>query len=534
MRKFYILFLVFTFAKSIKSAAQVIPDSLRVNWSQAGYAGVIPNPSTIINVKDFGAYGNGINDDYDAILKAINSSKLPRVIYFPTGNYLIKSAIVPPDNVIFRGDGTSTNLSFDLSASSKKDAFTISGKHTAAFTGIKSGYTKNSTSLMLDSTTGFTAGSYAEIKETNGSWNKVPADWATDCVGQIVKVVAVNGNQVTIDPALRITYQSNLSPQIRPVTLKSNVGFECLKITRIDNIIDSKYGNNISFTYAANCWVIGVESNKSQGAHILLTSSKNILVSGCYFHEAFTYDGTGTSGYGILMIQHNSDSKVENCIFKHLRHAMILKQGANGNIFAYNYSFDPYRSEIPHDAGGDMVLHGHYAFANLFEGNLGLSIVIDNTYGPSGPYNTFFRNRTDLYGISIQSQSVQSNYQNIVGNEVTNKDAFKGNYTLSGKQFAYGNNIKGKIQPTNTSALNDVSYHLIFKPYFWGTTKWPSVGTPNTISSGTIPAKDRYSTGNYIYCQKPPAQQTVIIAANEKDNNDNYENAKNKVIISSK
>jgi hypothetical protein len=92
--------------------------------------------------------------------------------------------------------------------------------------------------------------------------------------------------------------------------------------------------------------VKGVESSKSQASHIMLKSSKNISISGCYFHDAFTYDGTSTAGYGVNMIQHNSDCIVENCVFKHLRHSMVAKQGANGNVFAYNYSFDPFRSEF--------------------------------------------------------------------------------------------------------------------------------------------------------------------------------------------
>src|ERR1043165_1076313 len=84
--------------------AQVIPDSLRVDWSQAGYQGIIPDPAVIINVKNFGAYGDGAHDDYSAIINAINSSPSLRVIYFPAGNYLIKSSIAVPDSVVFRGE----------------------------------------------------------------------------------------------------------------------------------------------------------------------------------------------------------------------------------------------------------------------------------------------------------------------------------------------------------------------------------------------------------------------------------------------
>jgi hypothetical protein len=187
---------------------------------------------------------------------------------------------------------------------------------------------------------------------------------------QIVKVKAVNCNSIIIEPALRIDYTTTLLPEIRPVTLRTNVGIECLRIVRADTIINNKYGSNINFSYAADCWVTGVESSKSQASHIMLKSSKNISISGCYFHDAFTYDGTSTAGYGVTMIQHNSDCKVENCIFQHLRHSMVPSKVPTEMYSLITIHLIRIRSEYPHDAGGDMLLHGHYAFANLFEGNI--------------------------------------------------------------------------------------------------------------------------------------------------------------------
>lgn len=482
--------------------AQVIPDSLRVDWSQAGYNGIIPNPNLIINVKTFGAFGDSVHDDYTAIMKAINSSKLFRVIYFPAGNYLIKSSIQLPSNVVLRGDGISSNLIFDLSNSTQKDAIRIISKQTNSFILIDSGYSRKSTTLKISNTLAFAANSYAEIQEANGSWDTKPASWAKYCVGQMVAVTAVNKNLLTINPALRIDYTASLSPEIRIITTKRNVGIECLKITRIDTIIGGKYGSDVHFAYAVNCWVTGVEFNKSQAAHIMMKSSKNITVSGCYIHDAFTYDGTETAGYGILMVQHNSDCKVENSIFKHLRHAMIVKQGANGNIFDYNYSLDEYRSEFPHNGGADILAHGHFAFANLFEGNICQTIMIDNTWGPTGPYNIFLRNRAELYGIAISSNSYPSNNQSIVGNEVTSTS--NGHYSIYGNQFTYDNNILGKIQPSGTNNLNDSSYYFKSKPYFWNiNSSWPSIGGSNVLNSGSIPAKDRYYSANTITtCEK--------------------------------
>jgi hypothetical protein len=125
------------------------------------------------------------------------------------------------------------------------------------------------------------------------------------------------------------------------------------------------------------------------GAHVMIEYSKNIEVSGCYIHHSFGYDGSGTRGYGVCLRQHASDCLVENNFFRFLRHAMMVKEGANGNVFGYNYSIEPNRSEPIADFSGDISLHGHYAFANLFEGNIVQNIIIDQFWGQSGPHNTF-------------------------------------------------------------------------------------------------------------------------------------------------
>lgn len=512
MKKSVIIF-VFLFCIN-KNQAQIIPDSLRVDWSQAGYQGTIPEPSLIINVKDFGAYGDSLHDDYNAIMNAVNFSSSLRVIYFPAGKYLIKSPIAIPQNVVFRGDGISSNLLFDLSQYQKStDCITINKTQKSSYTSINSGYTKNSTILTVANSTGFTVNGYAEIKENNGDWDP---DKSQTYLGQIVKVTAINGNTITITPALRIDYIDSLLPKIRPVTLIENAGLECFKITRLDSPTVNYSGKNISLQYANNCWITGVESEYCQTAHMELASCTHITVSGCYVHDAFTYNGGGQA-YGIFMHAHTSDSKVENSVFERLRHAMILAAGANGNVYAYNYSTDPRSTtEIPPDNIGDLSLHGHYAYANLFEGNIVQNLIVDDYWGASGPYNTFFRNREELYGIEILDQygyAVKSQRQNIVGNEVTNVDSLKGNYVIqTANNFTYNNNIKNTFQPAGTDTLNDVSYYLTSKPYFWNVNSaWPSIGGNNILASGTIPAKERYASGNNVtICSKPPSSKLQI------------------------
>src|SRR5438270_8709727 len=100
------LSILYTLLVLLNASAQILPDSLKVDWSTAGYTGIIPKPARIINVKNFGAYGDNVHDDYTAITNAIKSATGPRVIYFPTGNYLIKTPLSLSDNVVLRGEGT--------------------------------------------------------------------------------------------------------------------------------------------------------------------------------------------------------------------------------------------------------------------------------------------------------------------------------------------------------------------------------------------------------------------------------------------
>jgi hypothetical protein len=493
------------------SSAQVIPSSQRADWSNAGISGNIAEPSDIVDVKSFGAKGDGMTNDYNSIQGAINSlNGASGVVFFSAGVYLVKSPLNLPSNIILRGESSEVSkLKFNLS-SSGYDCIKIGNAQSSTFTPVNSGYTKESTSLTLTSTTEFQVGDYAEIRQKNGSWDIDPKSYATYCVGQIVKISGITGNSLTIENPLRIDYSSSLNPEIRKITPVKNTGIEFLTIERENDATPSSGGGyNISFLYAANCWVKAVESNKSVGAHILADGSTNLEVTGCYFHDAFTYDGTSTRGYGVTLIQHTGQCLIENNIFRHLRHAMMVKQGANGNVFGYNYSIEPNRSETFSDYGGDISLHGHYAFGNLFEGNIVQNIHIDQTGGPAGPYNTFFRNRASLYGIWMTAGAVQSDRQNFVGNEVMLLKScafnynglcyiYKGNYETAGSgHFEYANTLRdnsnlGVIYPSGASDLNDKSYYKVNGIELSVDQSNSAIGAPSPLGTATNDAEERY------------------------------------------
>ncbi|NUM33631.1 MAG: dockerin [Candidatus Brocadiae bacterium] len=478
-------------------SAQIIPSGQLVDWSNAGYPGDVPVPSQTVNVMDFMASGTGVVNDQPAIVKAIASlGGKPGIVYFPSGTYRLDAGVSIPSHVVLRGEGITSRLHL---AHSSIGLYAV-GKAANSFVPAISGYSKGSKSIAISDASFFSAGNYIEIRQANGSWDTKPASWATYSVGQIVKVESVEQNTLNLEDALRIDYSASLSPEVRKIIPVENIGIEMLYLERTDASTTGT-GYNIAFQFAVKCWAKAIESNKSQGSHCMIGQSSQIEVTGCYFHHANKYDGGGTRGYGVTINNHAGQCLIENNIFRYLRHAMMTKHGANGNVFAYNYSLEPYRNgewEFPQDFAGDISLHGHYSYANLFEGNIVQNIYIDQTWGPSGPYNTMFRNRAELYGLIMTSD--QTTNQNFVGNEITKKGILYGKYILTGiDHFAYGNNVYGTIQPNPANELGDSSYYLENRPVFWNLAQWPCLGIPYTINTGTIPAKERYLSGkNFI------------------------------------
>lgn len=506
MKRQGLLFLFLTFQLSLFS--QIIPEERLVDWSVAGLIETIPEPTTIIDVTDYGLVGDSLTDNSAAFQTAIAAlGGSAGVLYFPEGKYSFLSQMQIPTGVIIRGEGSDkTKLFFNLDGNSIH-CMLVSAGQSESFTRVYSGFAKGSDTLVLRSQLDFTADEFAEMRQENGSWDTDPAAWAEKVVGQILKIDHQNGDTLFLINPLRLDYDTALKLEVRKMVPITNVAIECLYIKRIDEPVSA--GSNIYFEYAANCRISGVESNVSSGTHIYINSSINILIEGSYIHHAVNYDGVGTNGYGVMLDNHSGECLIRNTVFWFLRHSMMVKAGANGNVFAYNYSIEPNRTEAFSTLSADISLHGHYAFANLFEGNVVQNIFIDHYWGPSGPHNTFFRNRVELYGIIFTNdETLETDRQNIVGNEIT--DLVYGQYSLSGTDhFEYGNNHNGTCIPSSTDDVNIDSYYLTNIPDFWDAgLNWPSIGYPNSLDEYKIPAQLRFEKGTDItICPEP---QTFI------------------------
>ncbi len=483
----------FAFSQPIISAPN------RVDWSRTGFEGTIPSPSNSIWVMDapYNAQGDGITDDGPAIQAALDAAIAGDVVFLPAGTYLTRNQLTIKDKVILRGDCSGgTILKFDLAGVAETCISVITFQYGTPVA-INDGIHKGDAVLTVTDASGFSVGSFAEIRQDNDpavmytseDWN---VSWAVQAVGQISKVTAINGNQISIDPPLTINYNPAMSPEVRPTGLKQGVGIENLAIERLDEGDDF----TIEFKNTANCWVRNIESYNTVRSHIWVSQSLHLEIRDSYFHHSFDYGGGG-HGYGVTLGNHATFCLVENNIFRSLRHSMMLKQGATGNVFGYNYSIEPFWSDFE-GIPTDISLHGHYPNMNLLEGNIVQEATSADYWGPSGPGNTFFRNRIETSNLKVADAS---HYQNLIGNELSAGDNVVEIDETVNNTLKHGNNENGRIDWENGITQDlPASYYLSDTPDFWDTAPFPNIGPEFLFDSGMIPAQKRYTNGRPNAC----------------------------------
>lgn len=488
-------------------------DARLVDWTRAGVEGGIPDYTTTIDFLAQGGDNTGLTDNSDRLQEIIDGLSTDTVINFPAGTYRFDDRIDFITNssrelpgVILRGAGTHlTKFLFMDPAAEDRGLFDVLGVDSGSAKNITGGLTKGSTSITLDSVSGLAVGDWLWIRQDNdpvamATTRDIPDyestidnnnGWAARVVGQMVKVASVTANGVTLEQPLHLDFTWP-NPTAQKILEVSGVGFEDFTL---DNGLGSAGRFNFDFTRAVNCWIKNVHSLMAMRSHVAVSGSAHIEIRDSYFNDAYRHDGGG-HGYGAQLLDTSTYCLVENNVFRNLRHAMIWKEGANGNAYTYNYSTDGKQDGSP--VAKDISGHGHYAFANLIEGNIAQFIHASDYWGPIGPNNTFIRNRTTEERILIEDGTKD---QNILGNElVSSTSPFVVVDGTSTGAYVHGNNEGGTLQwrsgETQTIAN---SYIYSATPSFWNITDpWPSIGPERTPGSFTIPAKQRWDSNQML------------------------------------
>ncbi len=523
-----------------------IPD-----YSYAGVEGGIPDTSSwnIINVSTYGAVPNDNNDDTAAIQNAINAAEasgVNTVVKLAAGTYIHTQPTIInlKSNIVIKGAGqnsttirstrgTNTSTVFRAYASSY-------GKDTRP---IISGTTRGSNFLTLGPSrdANFTKslsalpGKFVIVaqKATNSDDdlnNNDPRIMTNDPfnrrIGQIVKVIEVNGDTIKIEPAIRENLLTIADPRVEIINdFYTNIGIEDLTIYITSISSPPGYRGSIKLERVVNSWIKNVKFENSYTHSISLNQSARISIKNNHFKTIQKSSYTNT--YSITFGRLTTDCRAENNIQEDVWVTAMFVESANRNVYAYNYHKD-----IRQDHG--IIHHGGYPFENLVEGNEAYRITNDCWWGKQGPRLTFFRNRaseirTSKNGSCENDGALVADQANFIANSAnyflsfpwctypdgcgdfddfnTNmwseynftRVAFKGiNTPLASNTFI--NNETGTNSISNHNIDLPDSLYLITKPDFWcDELPWPAIGADIDNYGGVLnklPAQIRYEGGS--------------------------------------
>lgn len=513
MKTLFTLFTILSY--SVILHAQSLPPNRAVDWSLAGIQSANKVQSTRVDFAAFREEHQLDNDDL-ALQKILDTHQEESlVIYFPAGTYHFSQSIHLGNQVVLQGASPEeTTLTFDLGGAGH--AIEIKGQRQSTEMDVIHGIHKEDRYIDLNTIKDLSVGDLIYLFEEDEEL--ITSSWAKNTTGQLLLIESVlDEKKIQVKSPVRRNYTLDKNPRITIISPAHFSGVENLAIERLDQTVSQT--SNIYFEYATNCYVRCVKSIRTNFAHVDVRYSTNLEISGGHFFDGFDHGGGGKA-YGVMLQFGTGECLVTNNSFAHLRHSLILQAGANGNVLSYNHSVDPFWTGVllPADSAGDLVLHGNYPYANLFEGNSVQQIVIDQSHGINGPENTFFRNRAANYGIFMNNNPA-SDGQNFIGNEITSQRALTGLYLLAGDgHYEYGNNHQGRVTPANTGTQLEASLYLESTPSFYQEhSSWPPIGLPNIIDEYLTEQELRHAKGLYTACtvaevvtavDKTPAEQT--------------------------
>jgi len=553
---------------------------------------------TVTNVNAADCADNATNDK-TAIQNAINAAGASTVLQLQSScTYNINGGgdiLIEKDNIVLRGGGIGSTLLRLHVPEQQILARTSAAPGTA--TNWTAGFARGTTTVTVASASGITAGDWIRLKsafpaelnvdshacDPSGSWNNARNIY-------VAKVVSVDGNDIVIDRPLRNDHSNGPTPcqqTVREITPRRGVGIEALSIEFVDPAAqapDWMFEPAIAFDAVVESWVqdvkiisqacagtgapVDCDTLQTQNVAINVTSSLSgdsrsarvlldrVWILNTYFWP-FNEQGIAMTGV---------ESAVINSIFEGAHVDIKFEAGAQGNIYAYNFSrCSPAVAEScgaqAYGVQNSVFMHG-LANESLVEGSdVELRTMPDTFWGSQQYRNTQYRNRISANpthrhashsktanesGISVQcdvNNKTLSPYANWMLNVATiahNGDTGDLDAATACTQFTPYNNywlernlIEGllKLVPqTDTSSVNNVAssngptnWGLSFpaslvytsKPSWWTiSSPWPAIGGDVDVIGGAmrkLPAQCRYEGSTTGDCAPYTAPSTFLL-----------------------
>lgn len=525
----------------------VIPPDRRIPWDP-GIPGGIPERTEVCGSADaFGIVGDGVTDDAPAIQAMLDACGADMVAVLPAGRFRLGSGLRMRPHVSLRGAGIGATVlvydgSDDAAIEFREGSYDYDFAN-SAIVDVTGGNTKGSDVLELANAVDWQSGDYVVVDDVADGDTVFAGGQSGDCtwcgreggtrpMGQLTRVIAVDGTTLTIEPALYADFPR--APQVARLT--GAIEWAGLESLSVDNS-SSAARDTVVMEASMFSWLSEVELVGSRRRHIWAYGGFRNEIRRSVLH-------TGSAGYesdhayGIFLGSYATAWLIEDNIFHTLLLGIAMEGAVSGNVIAYNYATNAQHYD-PEWPGPALAEHGPHSMMNLVEGNWFESKVMADNYWGSASHNTYWRNRVLhqpdrgwVYGTWAFDVMATHYHENLVGNVVGTpgyetirlaqgtdgiidaRVAFKFGYqAISGGGSAEDHDARSldtAILHGNWDSVDeqiawddDIAEHSLppslFRaaaPTWFGDVPWPPLGPdvddPTTLREHELPAMARY------------------------------------------
>jgi hypothetical protein len=427
----------------------------------------------VINVKDFGAVGDGITDDHffiDSCIKYAISLNKPVKITFPTANYLVNNKLGPYFANDLQIDFCGSKIDFrNVPIGTFTVLISFEGSYTSTSSALSSGLGVNNQTVDC-STSGFSKGDMVRIY-SNTIWDSTRTNTRIGELNFIESIISPTSLKI-VSPS-ESNYTTADLARIQKITPIKNIALKNGTILAPNP--NDKVGG-IFFKAGINCTVENINTFDCDVYHIRLTDCILCKVFNCYIEES----NEETQAYGITCMDACQDCLITNNTIKDVRHAFTTNNNTStsyGITRRITVSHNAIYNNVPNVGGtsGD-ALDTHagsediYFTNNSIEGAYGIginvesrsAIVQNNHINGATAHGIRFSPYTD----SIESEGIISgNMVNWIGdNDGTNDYGILINISSSTncRRLVISNNeVHSKSEPLSITGTSESSFYEV-------------------------------------------------------------------------
>lgn len=459
-------------------------------WEDKLNDAIEPDNKIFIDVRAYGAKGDGMTNDSRAIQAAVidASRRGGGIVYIPRGKekYILNSPIVMKSNVHILSDGAILDISNAQKITGYRYAIKASGEIGNPI-GIKGAVKKGDMGCELETVSGLKQGDYVQLYSSTDYY---PYDFNYNVErGEIKLVRYIENNTIYFDEAIYDDYDPNKICHIRKIKFIEDISVRGVKIKGDREPDDNEMG--ISFQYVNG---FDISDNEIEDADLYLIELSSCIRGSVYNNRVRCsfYDGVrGVIFYGIAVLDSTQWVRIHDNYGERIRHLVVTSSRSAGQGFWGQPRFIAVNGNIAkdlmaggqgrsyayehHGSGEDIIFDGNmadgcYSGFNIEGSNVAVTNNIVMNYGVAGI--TIERDALKVDNILIANNLIG----NPTGNEYPgqapigiwidfNEGAMTGDITITGNVLVSNSNpvtglkIGGGVRGDRFTISNNLFYN---------------------------------------------------------------------------